>query len=562
MDPHFRDRRYLIPFRSSLLPQIFCDTLIVGTGVAGLRSSLSAAEYGNVIVLSKGNINMSCSSLAQGGVAAAVGADDDINAHMQDTLKAGAGLCDHAPVHRLVRGATARIEELAKWGMPFDRTESGDFALGREGAHQKSRVLHADGDGTGDVLVRCLGRRARHTESIRIFEECFAIDLLTAESQTEDPRIIGVLTYHPRYGLQIIRSHTTILASGGAGRVYRETTNPDSATGDGLAMACRAGLRIADMAFIQFHPTTLYIAGSARTLISEAVRGEGAYLIDRNGKRFMVGAHEMAELAPRDVVSRAIRHHVSDTGQTHVFLDTRHFEAGFFAKRFPGIYKQLQLFGIDPEHDPIPVHPSAHYTIGGIWTDGGVRTGLSGLYACGEVACTGIHGANRLASNSLLEGLVFGEEAGRLAGEEAQKRSIANGYPAIREIVSTIPESQRGTLDLVDVLSSLRSVMLRHVGTERNGANLADVREMIDFWARYTLDKVCEEPAGWEIQNLIWVASMICNSALWREESRGTHARSDFPEELPQGAVHDIWDRFAAKPVTQPVGIDSIENTT
>ena len=342
----------------------------------------------------------------------------------------------------------------------------------------------------------------------------------------------------------MIWAWATILASGGAGQVFRETTNPPVATGDGIAMAYRAGAAVADMAFVQFHPTTLYIAGAERTLITEAVRGEGAHLVDRRGERFMVDAHPMAELAPRDVVSRAIVEHLAHSGDTHVFLDARHFASGFFAKRFPTIAAQLARFDIHPERDLIPVQPAAHYTIGGVWVDECGHTSRPGLYACGEASCSRLHGANRLASNSLLEGLVFGEITGQTCVESRETGAGTGPNGATRapkRIISDIPLSQHGGIDLTDVRSSLRSVMWRHVGIVRDGGALADVREMIDFWGRYTLDKIFDEPFGWETQNLLLVASLICESARWREESRGTHARRDFPRPRDEFRRHDVW---------------------
>ncbi|NBC11255.1 MAG: FAD-binding protein, partial [Planctomycetes bacterium] len=338
----------------------------------------------------------------------------------------------------------------------------------------------------------------------------------------------------------------TILASGGAGQVWRESTNPSSATGDGLAMAYRAGATLRDMAFMQFHPTTLYVAGASRSLITEAVRGEGAHLIDRNGHRFMPDYDERAELAPRDVVARAILAQMAKTGHTHVYLDARHLDG--FAQRFPGIDGLLKRFDIDPAAAPIPVHPSAHYMIGGVAADTAGRTSLPGLYACGEAAATGLHGANRLASNSLLEGMVLGKATGEAAAAEisAAEGNATRSY----KVVSDIPLSDRSELDLADVRSSLRSVMWRHVGIEREGERLAEVGEMFDFWARYTLDKIFDEQPGWEVQNMLTAGALVTRAAHWRAESRGTHYRADEPEPRDEFAVHDAWRRGEAGPST------------
>ena len=348
----------------------------------------------------------------------------------------------------------------------------------------------------------------------------------------------------------MIWAKATILATGGAGQVFRESTNPPVATGDGLAMAYRAGARLADMAFMQFHPTTLYVAGASRSLITEAVRGEGAFLIDRHGHRFMSDYHPQAELAPRDIVSKAILAQIAKTNFTHVYLDARHIGSARFAQRFPGIFELLKKFDIDPGNTPIPIHPSAHYMIGGVLTDEVGRTNIAGLYACGEVASTGLHGANRLASNSLLEGLVFGEITGRTCRE-----MLGNGGVGPAKVISDIRPSDRSELDLADVRSSLRSVMWRHVGIEREGERLPEVDEMFDFWARYTLDKIFDDREGWEVQNLLVVGALMIRAALWRCESRGTHYRLDSPEPRAEFHVHDVWHKGEDRPaVARAVG--------
>jgi len=543
----FDQRRYLIPFRSQLLPQIFTDILVIGSGVAGMRAALEAAGFADVIVTCKGPIEQSNTSYAQGGIAAVLHKGDSIDSHVEDTLNAGAGLCDEPVVRQVIEAGTSRIHELITWGMPFDRANGGDtLAFGREGGHSQARIVHADGDSTGRALSQTLQQQMRRHEKIRLFNNCFVLDLITLEG--EQPRCIGAITHHPKYGLQMIWAAATILASGGCGQVYRESTNPPMATGDGLAMAYRAGASLADMAFMQFHPTTLYIAGASRSLITEAVRGEGAHLIDRNGYRFMPDYHEMAELAPRDVVSRAILKQVANTNFTHVFLDCRHLGADAFARRFPGICDLLKRFDIDPGQDPIPIHPSAHYMIGGVYTDTTGRTDIPGLYACGEVASTGLHGANRLASNSLLEGLVFGQITGRACQEMLHNHP---GSPP--PVISDIRPSDRSELDLADVRSSLRSVMWRHIGINRTGKRLAEVSEMFDFWARYTLDKIFDDYAGWEAQNLLLVGALITRAATWRTESRGTHYRLDHPEPHDDMRVHCLWQRGSAKPKLLPV---------
>lgn len=537
MSLNFDQRRYLIPFRSLLLPQIFTDTLVIGTGVAGMRAAIEAAQHGDVIVLVKDGIELSSTAWAQGGIAAAHDDDDSTDAHAEDTIVAGAGLCEPDVVQALVDDGPARIEELLAWGMRFDRDERGRVAYAREGGHHHSRILHTDGAATGRELVRCLGERITANDRIRVFDRCFALDLLTVDSSGERgrSRVRGAITHHPRYGLQIIWARSIILATGGAGQVYRETTNPKVATGDGVAMAYRAGALLGDLEFIQFHPTTLYIAGAGRALITEAVRGEGAYLTDRTGRRFMQDYHPMAELAPRDVVSRAIVDQLARSRESSVFIDVRHLHTARFAKRFPDLVKLLRTFDLDPSTDLIPVHPSAHYTIGGVWTDIDGRTSLPGLYACGEVACNGLHGANRLASNSLLEGLVFGRRAAMTAcsSDDEPARPIT--------IVSDLHEPEHAELDLTDVRSSLRSVMWRHVGIERAGTRLADVADMFAFWTRYTMQNIFDDPMGWETQNLLTVGSLITRAAAWRCESRGVHTRVDYPETSDVWRIHGRW---------------------
>jgi L-aspartate oxidase len=530
----YHDRRLLIPFRSALLPQIFTDTLVIGTGVAGLRAAIEAARHGDVIVMAKEAVDHSNTSWAQGGIAAVLAHGDSVDSHVRDTLDAGAGLCDEAAVRTLVEEGPHEVERLLEWGMRIDRTQDGAPALGLEGGHRHARIVHSDGDATGHELARCLVERTRATRGIRVFDRCFAIDLLRTSGASR--RVAGALTWHPRHGLQIVWARATVLASGGAGQVYRETTNPRVATGDGLAMAWRAGADLADLEFMQFHPTALYVAGAGRMLISEAVRGEGAHLVDRDGTRFMQGVHPMAELAPRDVVSQAIVAHLARTGGSHVFLDCRHFPPGRFAGRFPGLARMLAGFDIDPATAPIPVTPAAHYTIGGVRTDLDGRTSLEGLYACGEAASNGVHGANRLASNSLLEGLVF--------GRRVAEAIVRDQHPDVlpRSIVSEVTTAPHGELDLADIRSSLRSAMWRNVGIERHGDRLRDVLGMFGFWGRYGMDEVFDSPEGWEVQNLLTAGFLMTRAALERNETRGTHARADAPGEQAGPAVRYVWN--------------------
>lgn len=547
MDPLFDHRRYLIPFRSSLLPQIFTDTLVIGGGVAGAAAAIEAARFGEVIVLAKGELSASNTAWAQGGIAGVMEEGDTPEAHLADTLVAGAGLCDENAVRLVVEQGGQALRELMAWGARFDGGADGKPSAGLEGGHSAARIYHSGGDATGAEIQRCVSAMMRATSGIRVFEKCFSLDLITPSREVGSP-VLGAITHHERYGLQMIWARTTILASGGAGVLYRETTNPRVATADGLAMASRAGATLADMAFVQFHPTTLYLPGASRALISEAVRGEGALLLDAAGRRFMQDVHPMAELAPRDVVSQAIMRQIAKQGGRHVWLDCRAIEG--FAGRFPGIAEMLRKFELDPGKDLIPVHPAAHYMIGGVRTDLRARTDVPGLLAVGEVAACGLHGANRLASNSLLEGLVLGKIAGTEAG-----RVIASDAPRQGPvpIVSDIRPSEHAEIDLADVRSSLRSAMWRNVGLERTGAKLRDAAEMFDFWARYTLDKIFDDPEGWEVQNMLLVAALVTRSALWREESRGAHLRADFPTAADSFRVHDLWRRERSGPVTEPV---------
>ncbi len=540
MDRQYLQRRYLVSFESRLLPHIFTDVLIIGSGVAGVSAALAAEKSARVIVLTKSTAIDSNTYHAQGGLAAAISSADSVEAHIADTLAVGCGIGDERVVREVIGSAPKYVDELTNWGVPFDR-ENGGLALGREAGHSAERIIHAHGDATGKALADVLLARSDESRNIKTFEHCYAIDLLTDPPEGgAGAKVIGALTYHSRYGLQIIMAGRTILASGGAGMLWRETTNPSVATSDAIAMAFRAGAELSDLEMMQFHPTTLYVAGATRSLISEAVRGEGAYLLDRNSDRFMQQYHPDGELAPRDVVSRAILQQMGKTNAACVYLDVRHIGSERFAARFPQINKQCRDFGIDPGSDPIPVHPAAHYMIGGASVDLDGRTSLPGLLACGEAASTGLHGANRLASNSLTEALVLGQRCGKLAAEAAAKE---NGSLSTRPMNWENPISQRTEMDLPDIRNSLRSVMWRNVGIVRRADRLRDTREIVGFWGRYVLDKEFYDTAGWEIQNMLTGAFLITESALRRTETRGVHYRSDFPETDPAWAIHQKLSR-------------------
>ncbi|MDP6634872.1 MAG: L-aspartate oxidase [Phycisphaerae bacterium] len=540
MDGPYLQRRFLVSFASRKLPHIFTDVLVVGSGAAGMRAAIEASGAGSVIVLTKGELRDSNTYNAQGGLAAVLDASDTIESHLADTIEAGRGMCDEAVIRRVIEAAPHCIREMYEQGLEFDSSGQ-DLALGREGGHSASRIVHAAGDASGRVLVDFLAGRIAACEEIKVFEDCFAIDLVTDPPEGgSESRCIGALTYNPRYGLQMIHARRTILAAGGSGMLWRETSNPPGATADAIALAFRAGVTISDVEMMQFHPTTLYIAGSSRSLISEAVRGEGAYLVDRNGERFMPDCHELAELAPRDTVSRAILTRMRETGSTHVFLDVRHIGGKAFSDRFPQINQQCKSFGIDPGCDLIPVHPAAHYMIGGASVDMDGRTSVEGLLACGEAACTGMHGANRLASNSLTEALVLGRQCGRLAGEIA---SSGQGRSDAPDIDWMNEKSERTELDLSDIRSSLRSVMWRNVGLFRRRGRLEETLEIIAFWGRYVLDKEFYDPAGWEAQNMLTASYVISRFALRRTETRGVHCREDYPETDPSWARHQTARR-------------------
>lgn len=547
-------RRYLIPFNAARLPQQFTDVLVIGGGVAGLRSAIAAADGGSdVLILTKDTIGESNTWYAQGGIAAVLQPADSYESHIDDTEKAGAGLCSDEAVQIVVKEGPQRVLELLGWGAHFDQKAGNPHGLayGLEGGHSFARIVHAYGDATGKELAQTLINTVRGREKIRTSERSFAIDLLS-----DDGRCLGAIAMIDGQ-IQIIWAKRTILASGGAGQLYRESTNPKIATGDGHAMAYRAGATVKDMEMMQFHPTTLYVAGASRALVTEAVRGEGAYLVDRNGHRFMPEYSPMAELAPRDVVSRAIVEQIRKTNFTHVFLDVRHLPAGEFQKRFPQFTKLLEEFDLDASKNLIPIHPAAHYMIGGVDVDMNGRSSLPGLYAVGEASCTGLHGANRLASNSLLEGLAFGARAGADASAAVKDEKAA--FPV--KLAHTVDSSTRTELDLTDVKSSLRSLMWRNVGIEREAQRLNETREIISFWTRYVMDKAFLPSAGgpaaamtgWEVQNMLSVAALMTNAAHSRTESRGVHHRVDYPQrDDAHWRLHLMWRRSTETPIPQP----------
>lgn len=521
--------RYLTSVDLLTVPSLVTDILVIGSGVAGLTAALAAADTGAAVLLvSKDELPESNSYYAQGGVAVALAEGDSPESHLEDTLVSGVGLCDVEAVRVLVTEGRERCLELIDWGAAFDRNDEG-LSFTMEGAHSQRRVIHGK-DATGKVIVETLIAKVREHESITLLAHHFTIDLLHHEGGC-----YGALTLDTVYGrLLRVRAGATILAAGGLGQIYRETTNPDVATGDGYALGYRAGATLCDMEFVQFHPTTLYLPGAPRFLISEAVRGEGATLLDINGERFMEAIHPLAELAPRDVVSQAIFDVINTTGGTYVNLDLRHLSPEVVAQRFPTILQVFSSFGLDPTRDLIPVRPACHYMMGGVKVDLNGATNIERLYAAGEVASSGVHGANRLASNSLLEALVFGYRAGQQAviDKQAHKLSRLPIQRIKRRLVA-----RPGTLDIDDLILSLKALAWRDVGVFRTGQTLAQSEGTLAGWEQYVLPEQFHGRRGFEMQNSLTVLGLIIRSARQRTESRGAHQRRDYP------ATDPAWER-------------------
>jgi L-aspartate oxidase len=513
--------RYLVPIDPKRMGHYFTDVLVIGGGLAGLRAAHEIDPSLRTIILTKDKVEESNSAYAQGGIASVWDPEDRFDNHVQDTLIAGCDLCDPGMVDMVVREAPQRILELIQWGTRFDSAD-GQLVLGREGGHSHQRIIHALGDATGKEIMRAMIAHTRSRPNIEVYEEAFTIDLLT-----HDGRCCGAVVSIAKRPPVLVWAKETILCTGGCGQVFRESTNPKVATGDGHAIAFRAGALLRDMEFMQFHPTVLYIAGSSRTLITEAIRGEGAYLVDSTGYRFMGDYDPRLELAPRDVVSKAIVSQMEKTQSTCVYLTLKHLDSDHVRARFPGIAKVCLSFGLDIAKDAIPVRPGAHYMIGGTRADGDARTSLPGLWGAGEVTSTGLHGANRLASNSLLEGLVFGSIAGRnashaaLAQADRELRVLPVGNPS--RSPSSLP------IDIADIRNSVRSLMWRSVGVQRRGDRLEEALHEIQRYCSYVLSHDMGDVEGWELQNMLTVSLMMTTAAQFREESRGVHFRTDFP---------------------------------
>ncbi|MEU6974416.1 MULTISPECIES: L-aspartate oxidase [unclassified Streptomyces] len=509
---------------------IDADVVVVGSGVAGLTAALRCTAAGlRTVVVTKALLDDGSTRWAQGGIAAALGDGDTPEQHLDDTLVAGAGLCDEQAVRALVTEGPGAVRRLIATGADFDRTDGGEIALTREGGHHRRRIAHAGGDATGAEISRALVEAIRD-RGVRTIEHALVLDLLKdAEGRTAGVTL-HVMGEGQHDGVGAVRAPSVVLATGGMGQVFSATTNPAVSTGDGVALALRAGAEISDLEFVQFHPTVLFLGvGSEgqQPLVSEAVRGEGAHLVDADGARFMLGQHELAELAPRDIVAKAIMRRMQEQGAAHMYLDARHFGAEMWEQRFPTILAACRAHGIDPVTEPIPVAPAAHYASGGVRTDLHGRTTVPGLYACGEVACTGVHGANRLASNSLLEGLVFAE---RIADEIIAHGPHREGPPVV-----DAPAGSPTVLTLLgpEVRRDIQRTMSEGAGVLRSAASLSDAADALEALRLDAEgDRKAAEPGveSWETTNLLCVARVLVAAAQEREETRGCHWREDRPD--------------------------------
>ncbi|CAN2224936.1 NadB Aspartate oxidase [Candidatus Nanopelagicaceae bacterium] len=509
------------------------DVIVVGSGIAGLTTALQCRTYGlSVLLVTKARVDEGSTKWAQGGIAAALGDGDSPEAHEKDTLVAGAGLCDVDAVRVLVTEGPEAVRKLIERGAIFDKEDSGEIALTREGGHLRNRILHAGGDATGAEVSRALLAAVQNDPEIEVVEHALVLDALKNDIGEVCGVTLHVIGAGSRDGVGRGLARAVVLATGGLGQVFAQTTNPSVSTGDGVALALRAGAKVADVEFIQFHPTVLWLGDNSegqQPLISEAVRGEGAYLVDDNGKRFMQDIHPLAELAPRDVVAISIMRVMNQTGAHHVWLDVRHLEG--FRERFPTIYASCISHGIDPLKDLIPVAPASHYASGGVRVDLNGRTSVNGLYACGETACSGVHGANRLASNSLLEGLVF---SARIAAD------IAENLPEKSDPVENA--SQAILLD-PEVRHEIQISMSRGAGVLRSSDSLLKTSSDLTRIE----DKKSTEPCveAWETTNLFQLAQAILKAALIRQETRGSHWREDFPE------TSDLWKKRIVQQLDQ-----------
>ncbi|MFD7525684.1 L-aspartate oxidase [Paenibacillus chitinolyticus] len=524
--------RYLTDTDLTAIPHYKTDVIIIGAGIAGLFTALQASASQRVLLITKKSLLDSNTRYAQGGIAAVISDEDSPEYHLQDTLVAGAGLCSRDAVDVLVHEGPEGVQDLIRMGTQFD-LENGEIALTKEGAHSQRRILHANGDATGAEIVRALSENTKNNPSIEIWDDHIVIDLITVDGEC-----CGALVQKPDGQRVYVQGNATVLCTGGAGQLFRYTTNPDVATGDGVAIAYRAGADIRDMEFIQFHPTVLVYPGAPRFLISEAVRGEGAYLRNIKGERFMEKYHPQLELAPRDVVARAIVSEIEETGSSFIYLDITHEPEQMIRHRFPTIYETCLSFGLDLTSDWIPVAPAAHYMMGGVKTDLHGETNIKRLFACGEVSSTGVHGANRLASNSLSEAIVFG-------------RRIVDRIRSLAPLPDRVPQTGEGTSArtelpkqaMVEKKLKLQKVMVRYAGVRRDAAGL---QRGLDELKRHlpSFDSCLTRREDYEFANLLTCALLTAEAALRREESRGGHYREDFPQRRDeQWLKHTVLNR-------------------
>ncbi len=517
------------------------DVVVIGSGIAGLSLALHARTLGyRVMVVTKSRVEHGSTQWAQGGIAAALDEDDSPDDHLRDTLTAGAGLCDEDAVRVLVTQGPGAVRGLVELGTRFDRTAGGDLALTREGGHLRDRIAHAGGDATGREIVRALVSAVHDDDGITLYEQALALDLLRDGDGAVQGITLHVMEQGQRDGVGAVLAPAVVLATGGLGQVFAATTNPLVATGDGMALAARAGAVMADLEFVQFHPTVMWLGPAARgqqPLVSEAVRGEGALLLDPHGRRFMMDRHPLAELAPRDVVAKAIMQVMRESGAPHVWLDGRALGADVWRERFPTILVRSRELGFDPVTQLVPVAPAQHYASGGVRTDLSGRSSIRGLFACGEVACTGVHGANRLASNSLLEGLVFAE---RIADV------LATGLPRRREPVA---RSQSEFVMDEAARPLVQSAMSDGVGVLRSAQSIDAALRELDRLPREFPGEAAT--AAWETSNIATVATVLAHQAGGRTETRGSHWREDYPETVPAWAVHQATRLVDGELVTE-----------
>ncbi len=521
------------------------DVVVVGSGVAGLTAALRAVAAGlRTVVVTKARLDDGSTRWAQGGIAAALGEGDTPEQHLDDTLVAGAGLCDQDTVRILVTEGPDAVRRLIETGAQFDTSATtGDIALTREGGHHRRRIAHAGGDATGAEISRALVEAVR-AQGIPTVENALVLDLLTDTEGRTAGVSLHVMGEGQHDGVGAVHAPAVVLATGGMGQIFSATTNPPVSTGDGVALALRAGAEISDVEFVQFHPTVLFLGADAegqQPLVSEAVRGEGAHLVDADGVRFMTGQHELGELAPRDIVAKGIMRRMQEHGTEHMYLDARHFGAAMWEQRFPTILAACRAHGIDPVTEPVPVAPAAHYASGGVRTDGFGRTTVPGLYACGEVACTGVHGANRLASNSLLEGLVYAE---RIAADIAARHADGTLQARVSAPVA-IPPTPAHPLLAPETRFAIQRIMTEGAGVLRSATSLTHADDQLRRLYADAGDALAErgktaEPGvdSWEATNLLCVAQVLVAAALRRVETRGCHWREDHPERQD-----DTWRR-------------------